>query len=207
MGHRIAGTCGYSVRGGLSVSDSSVGIPAGSQTVGPYFRIGLDYLIERTPRPETGPAETIEIRGRVLDRDGVPVTDAMLEFWSGLGHGSAPGGNGEEGAFPEGFRRVATDGDGAFALEIVRPAMKMLRNEPSPAAHFLVLVFARGLLRHLITRVYLEDGLSGEGDAVLMQVPQERRATLIAHADESLAGLYWWDIRLQGTNETVFFAW
>lgn len=189
------------------MSDNSAGIPASSQTVGPYFRIGLDYLIERTPRPGTGPVEAIEIRGRVLDRDGVPVTDAMLEFWSVPGDGSALGSNGEASAFPEGFRRVATDGNGAFALAIARPAVKTLRDEPLRAAHFLVMVFARGLLRHLITRVYLEDGLSNDGDAVLMQVPRERRATLVADADESRAGLYWWDIRLQGTNETVFFAW
>ena len=65
----------------------SVSIPAGSQTVGPYFRIGLEYLIERTPSLTLDTAGTIEIHGRVLDRDGAPVPDAMLEFWS-AGKGS-----------------------------------------------------------------------------------------------------------------------
>ncbi len=64
------------------MSSSSVRIPAGSQTVGPYFRIGLEYLIERTPALTLETPGTIEIRGRVLDRDGAPVPDAMLEFWS-----------------------------------------------------------------------------------------------------------------------------
>ena len=57
-------------------------IPAGSQTVGPFFRIGLDYLIDRAPALDADIAGRIEIRGRVLDRDGIPVPDAVLEFWT-----------------------------------------------------------------------------------------------------------------------------
>ena len=67
------------------MSDNSLRIPASSQTVGPYFRIGLEYLVNRKPVPSLVPAGMIEIRGRVLDRDGVPVPDAMLEFCSGAG--------------------------------------------------------------------------------------------------------------------------
>ena len=62
------------------MSDNTARTPASSQTVGPYFRIGLEYLMNRIPVPSTLPAGMIEIRGRVLDRDGVPVPDAMLEF-------------------------------------------------------------------------------------------------------------------------------
>ena len=57
-------------------------IPAGSQTVGPFFRIGLEYLIDRAPALEAHIAGRIEIHGRVLDRDGTPVPDAVLEFWA-----------------------------------------------------------------------------------------------------------------------------
>ena len=97
-------------------------IPAGSQTVGPYFRIGLEYLIERTPALNAGHARKIEISGRVLDRDGAPVPDAMLEFWSAgneqrlSGTGSVP--------FPAGFRRVATDSDGKFSVVIAAPRQR-----------------------------------------------------------------------------------
>jgi len=182
------------------MSDRSVRIPASSQTVGPFFRIGLQYLIDRTHLPSIVPKGTIEIRGRVLDRDGLPVPDAMLEFWCG-----APkllSGRDAESGVPEGFRRVATDEKGEFALTIPRPVA-----EASSDAYLLVLVFARGLLRHLITRMYLEDEVRSDSDAVLLRVPPERRATLIARADEKQAGLYWWDVVLQGTGETVFFAW
>jgi protocatechuate 3,4-dioxygenase alpha subunit len=173
------------------MSGDPVQIPAGSQTVGPYFRIGLDYLIERTPALTLQTAGTIEVRGRVWDRDGAPVPDAMLEFWNAAEVGE------ESGVFPAGFRRAATDGDGNFSVVMAR----------AHAPHMLVLVFARGLLRHLVTRVYFGDEQANQGDAVLMTIPQERRATLIAQPDESRANLYRWDVILQGTGETVFFAW
>ena len=188
------------------MSGDSVQIPAGSQTVGPYFRIGLDYLIERTPALTLETAGTIEIRGRVSDRDGAPVPDAMLEFWSAAKVADKLGGDGEEGVFPAGFRRAATDGDGNFSVVMGRPAVRP-GDERAPAPHMLVLVFARGLLRHLVTRVYFGDGHANQGDPVLMTIPQERRATLIAQPEESRKNLYRWDVILQGTGETVFFAW
>ena len=166
-------------------------IPAGSQTVGPYFRIGLDYLIERTPAITLDRAGTIEICGRVLDSDGTPVPDAMLEFWSTAMVAD------KAAAFPAGFRRAATDEEGRYSVVMEHPT----------AQHMLVLVFARGLMRHLISRVYFADGQSNESDAVLAAVPGERRATLIAQRDESRANAYKWDVILQGTGETVFFAW
>ena len=184
------------------MSDNSARTPSSSQTVGPYFRIGLEYLMNRTPVPGIVPPGMIEIRGRVLDRDGVPVTDAMLEFLSSAGVGRSLDGKEVESGIPEGFRRVATDEEGEFAVAISRPAV-----ETSSDAYFMVLVFARGLLRNLISRVYLEDEARNDNDAVLLRIPPDRRATLIARADEKQAGLYWWDVVLQGTNETVFFAW
>jgi protocatechuate 3,4-dioxygenase, alpha subunit len=188
------------------MSGHSAHIPASSQTVGPYFWIGLEYLIDRTPALTLDTPGTIELRGRVLDRDGAPVPDAMLEFWSAaVDHRFS--GAGKRGAFPTGFRRVATDPEGSFSVVMERPATPRQGDDRSQAGHMLVLVFARGLLRHLISRVYLGDEPSNESDSILMEVPEERRATLIGRPDESQAGLYWWDVILQGAGETVFFAW
>jgi protocatechuate 3,4-dioxygenase, alpha subunit len=189
------------------MSGDLIQIPAGSQTVGPYFRIGLDYLIERTPALTLETAGTIEIRGRVSDCDGAPVPDAMLEFWSTPKVGDKLGRDGEAGVFPAGFRRAATDGDGNFLIVMARPATVRPGDKRAHAPHMLVLVFARGLLRHLVTRVYFGDEQANQSDPVLMTIPQERRATLIAQPDETRANLYRWDIILQGTGETVFFAW
>ena len=82
--------------------------PYGSQTVGPYFRIGFDYLLDRTPEL-ANPEATIEIRGRVIDRDGDPVPDALLEFWSSDGGRLPNSSNADETGFPDGFRRAPTD--------------------------------------------------------------------------------------------------
>jgi len=171
--------------------------PSSSQTVGPYFRIGLQALIGQAPAIDARAAERITISGRVLDRDGVPVPDAMLEFWS-------VDRAGYEG-FPEGFRRAATGIDGNFTVSMHRPAPVDSGDGRKQAPHMLVLVFARGLLRHLISRVYFEDEPGNPSDPVLLGVPAERRHTLIARRDARNS--YRWDVILQGTEETVFFAW
>jgi protocatechuate 3,4-dioxygenase, alpha subunit len=173
-------------------------IPAGSQTVGPYFHIGLQYMIDRQ---SAAPLKAgIMIHGRVLDCDEAPVADAMLEFWSAACAEASP-----SDPFPPGFRRVATDSDGAFTIAVPRPKPLKTTNGSSQAPHLLALVFARGLLRHLITRVYFENEPFNASDPVLLSVPASRRATLIARQDG--ADSFCWDVILQGTEETVFFAW
>jgi protocatechuate 3,4-dioxygenase, alpha subunit len=188
------------------MSDDSVWIPAGSHTVGPFFRIGLDYLIERSPALTLDTPGTIEIRGRVLDRDGAPVPDAMLEFWCAEAEDRF-GANAEQVGFPAGFRRAATNAEGSFSVVMQRPAKVLAGSGLNQAPHLLVLVFARGLLRHLIARVYLGDEPGNESDCVLSGIPAARRATLIARPDAERLGVYEWDVILQGTAETVFFAW
>lgn len=174
-------------------------IPSSSQTVGPYFRIGLDYLIDRMAEVDAGAEEVIEVRGRVLDRDRVPVPDAMLEFWS------AGDSRSQEHGIPVGFRRVSTDLEGSFTVRIWKPVPILLDDGRMQAPHIMVLVFARGLMRHLISRVYLENAKGNESDPVMLGVPAERRGTLIAKLEGE--NTYLWDVVLQGDSETVFFAW
>ena len=175
-------------------------IPSGSQTVGPYFRIGLEYLIDLTAETDLAVKNAIEIRGRVLDRDRVPVPDAMLEFWC---PGGSPTSQGNR--IPHGFRRVATDPEGCYAVRIGRPSPSLLEDGRMQAPHIMVLVFARGLLRHLTSRLYLEDVTANKTDPVLLGIPPERRGTLMAKVQG--ADAYRWDVILQGDDETVFFAW
>jgi protocatechuate 3,4-dioxygenase alpha subunit len=181
-------------------------VPSGSQTVGPYFRIGLEYLIGQETVCEHA-RDTIEIRGKVLDGDGAPVPDAMLEFW-----GADPSGSYSEAARnsdgrPVGFHRVATEFDGSFSFSLNKPGPVPLDDGRFQAPHLLALVFARGLLRNLITRVYFEREPANAVDHVLLGVPAERRHTLIARSDAADPAVFHWDVILQGDNETVFFAW
>ena len=176
-------------------------VPSGSQTVGPYFRIGLEHLVGKGPVKESA-LEAIELHGKVLDRDGTPVPDALLEFWSADLNG-IPNSNGH----PPGFHRVATDLEGRFSFALNKPGATPMGDGRMQAPHMLVLVFARGLLRQLITRVYFDQDPVKTIDPVLLEVLAERRPTLIASSDASDPRAYQWNVVLQGDNETVFFAW
>ena len=109
----------------------------------------------------------------------------------------------DETGFPDGFRRAPTDDAGNYAVSMRWPAG--IPTSAGNAPHLLVLVFARGLLRHLISRVYFEGEPANESDPVLLAVPAERRRTVIAHRDAP--NRFTWNVILQGADETVFFAW
>lgn len=180
-------------------------IPSSSQTVGPYFRIGLEHLIDRQASDQSPPG-SIELHGCVIDRDGAPVSDALLEFWGADSSGNYP----DTGELPDhgtsNFRRAETNADGRFSISLVKPGPASFGDGRLQAPHCLVLVFARGLLRHLITRVYFEDELVS-ADPVLLGVPSDRRHTMVARVDQGKERSFEWDVVLQGENETVFFAW
>ena len=174
--------------------------PWSSQTVGPYFSIGLQALIDEGAAIEAHSAETITINGKVLYRDGAPVPDAMLEFWS-----ADRAGDTHQSGFPQGFRRVATGIDGSFSVSMNKPPELDMGDGQTQAPHLLVLIFCRGLLRHLVSRVYFEDEPTNSSDPVLLGVPAERRHTLVARREGGAC--YGWNVVLQGAEETVFFAW
>ena len=181
-------------------------IPSGSQTVGPYFRIGLQSMIERTPEIALETGGMIAIEGQVFDLEGAPVTDAMLEFWSPGPDLACASIESERSGFPHGFTRAFAGDDGRFSVVLERPAQSTSGENPQ-AEHFIVLVFARGLLRHLLTRVYPGHGPNDQGDLVLSKIPEERRDTLIALEDKLRTNVFHWNVQLQGPRETVFFAW
>jgi protocatechuate 3,4-dioxygenase alpha subunit len=189
------------------MTDESNSITSGSQTVGPYFHIGLEWLIADASEAEPGARDSMEIRGRVMDRDGVPVPDAMLEFWGADRAGVYAKAEGDEAAYPAGFHRVITDAAGSFRVAANKPGAVMQGDGRKQAPHFLVLVFARGLLRHLITRVYFGGDEANEADPVLLGIAPERRVTLVAQLSAIDASVFEWNVILQGERETVFFAW
>ena len=175
--------------------------PTTSQTVGPFFSIGLDALLRGHLAPVNVSGNSATVRGRVLDGDGQPVPDAVLEIWEPLQGSEGPDASG----YPSGFGRVATNDLGEFQFRVNRRAAGRSDDGSVQAPHVVVLVFMRGLLRHLVTRLYFADDPANEEDAVLNLVPRDRRATLIAAAAAHEPGQFLWEIRLQGERETVFF--
>ena len=183
-----------------------------SQTVGPFFAPALlreDALRTVLTQPGTA-GERIRIEGRVLDGDGLTVPDAMVEIWQANAHGRYhhPAYQGQAPLDPAflGFGRCDTAEDGSYWFETVKPGSVPFDGERRQAPHICVTVFARGLLNHLVTRLYFEDEPSNAGDPVLQCVPADRRATLLARRESGdTAVVYRLDIVLQGAGETAFF--
>lgn len=185
-----------------------------SQTVGPFFSPALlrkDARRHVLTGPETV-GERIRIEGRVLDGDGLPVPDALVEIWQANAHGryNHPADQGSAPLDPSflGFGRSGTEEDGSYWFETIKPGAAPFDEEGQQrqAPHIAVTVFARGLLNHLVTRLYFADEPTNAQDPILQRVPDSRRETLLARR-ESRGPLvvYHFDIVLQGAGETAFF--
>lgn len=196
-----------------------------SQTVGPYFAYGLtpkgrahwdpdgtyswketvgDNLI--TP-DATG--QKIRVEGQIVDGDGQPINDAMLEIWQADGQGRYASPR-DSRALPntkfKGFGRSATDKNGVFGFDTIKPGSVPGPNGKPQAPHIVFCIYSRGMLRQVYTRMYFADEASNGTDPILAIVPEDRRGTLIARKEmKGDVPVYRFDIRVQGENETVFF--
>ena len=155
-----------------------------SQTVGPFFAFGL-CVLPQNELMALGHEEAVRIHGSVVDGAGNPVSDAMVEVWQPPGR---PG---------TGWARSGTDAAGGYSFVVARP-----QAANGEAAHLSVLVFARGLLKPVMTRLYPPGDPAHETDPVLSALPAERAQTMVAVAE---GGALRFDIRLQGDRETAFF--
>jgi protocatechuate 3,4-dioxygenase alpha subunit len=186
-----------------------VSVPATtSQTVGPFFAVGLAWLYRDDLAPEGVPGERVTIEGRVIDGDGQPVPDALLELWQANAYGryAHPEDTQDKPLTPGflGFGRIASDAEGRFRVRTIKPGPVSAPDGSLQAPHILVSVFARGLMRRLVTRVYFPDEPANAGDPVLGRVEPARRGTLIAKP-AGPAGRLEWNVILQGAGETAFF--
>jgi protocatechuate 3,4-dioxygenase alpha subunit len=175
-------------------------IPTASQTAGPFLHLGFDALCNDVVLSPKDEPSGVDIRGRVIDGDGQPVPDAALEIWQASPDGRYASDD------SRGFGRVYTDDSGRFRIATVLPGAVPGADGSTQAPHLVVMLFMRGLLRHLTTRLYFADEPSNESDAILARVPAERRATLVARP-AATPGAFEWDVVLQGDGETVFFEW
>jgi len=183
--------------------------PTPSQTVGPYFGFALPWESGPLAVPE-GTDGAIRISGRLLDGEGAGVPDGLIETWQAdpdgrFAHPDDPRGAVEWGEF-RGFARCPTDEEGHYSILTLKPGPLPGPGGGLEAPHIAVSVFARGLLARLVTRIYFADEEERNAtDPVLLALPGGEGAghTLLA---EPVAGGYRFDIRLQGDDETLFFA-
>ena len=178
-----------------------------AQTVGPFVAIGFEKQAVNDIALPGVAGERVTITGHVLDGDGQPVTDAVIETWQANSYGKyAHPDDTQEKLLEEhfkGFGRVLTGTRGGFRLTTIKPGTVAGPDGQEQAPHISVVIFMRGLLKHLMTRIYFPDEAANAGDPVLKLVPATRRATLIAA--KAAGGMLQWDVHLQGPHETVFF--
>jgi protocatechuate 3,4-dioxygenase, alpha subunit len=185
-------------------------IPTPWQTVGPYFSIGSTRGNCDSLAPPGVAGRHIVIAGCVLDGDGVPVPDSLLELWQANSYGKyAHPEDTQDKPIEPGFRgygRIPTDDDGKFRFSTIQPGPVPGPDGKPQAPHIEVSVFARGLMRRLVTRIYFPDeDAANETDFALSRVEPHRRRTLIARKVPRQAAQFEWNVILQGAGETVFF--
>jgi protocatechuate 3,4-dioxygenase, alpha subunit len=180
-----------------------------SQTVGPFFH---DALVDedRSKLVATSHPSAVRIEGAVYDGAGEPVPDAMVEIWQANAYGRFDDPTDDRENLPldpetfSGFGRTGTDADGRFSFVTVKPGPVPGPAGNPQAPHVMVSVFARGLLKRLVTRVYFPDEEEANAaDPVLLSIEDpEFRKTLVAHNERDALRF---DIHLQGENQTAFF--
>lgn len=192
-----------------------------SQTVGPFYAYGLtpkgrahwdpdgtyswkETVGDNLITPDAS-GQKIHITGIIRDGDGVPIPDAMLEIWQADSQGryAHPRDPRAPNASFKGFGRSACNKGGEFGFDTIKPGQVPGPNGKLQAPHVVVCIFSRGMLRQVYTRMYFPDEASNATDQILALVPEDRRHTLIAKKEKD--GVYRFDIKVQGDDETVFF--
>ncbi len=154
-----------------------------SQTVGPFYTIGLSRL-PQNELADPHDAGAMQLVGRLVDGQGEGISDGMVEAFDPTGRR---------------WGRSRTDDDGRFSFVVTKPAALA-----GQAPRLDLFVFARGLLRHQLTRVYFPDEAApNAADPVLAGLEDDERSTLVAEQED---GDLRFDICMQGDRATVFFA-
>jgi protocatechuate 3,4-dioxygenase alpha subunit len=188
-----------------------------SQTVGPYLHIALEWPDGPNVVP-AGTPDAITVGGVLLDGDGQPVPDGIIETWQAdargrFDHPDDP--RGAQAVTPAGFRgfgRCTTDSSGHWHVVTVKPGPLPTPDGGTESPHLDVTVMARGMLDRVVTRLYFDDD-DHAADPVIADVPESRRTTLIAARRANVPTTapsgpdvdYRFDVHLQGDHETVFF--
>ena len=184
-------------------------VPIPEQPIGPFFHVLTDPQNLGCMAGPDAQGERVRLMCRVFDSEGAPVANAMLELWQAdaAGKYNHPEDTQEKTADPSfrGFGRRTTGADGDCVFETVKPGRVPGWNGSLQAPHIDVSVYTPGLLRRAVTRIYFAGDPANPDDRVLTLVPEDRRETLMAHADPEHPGAWNFTIRLRGESETVFF--
>ncbi len=200
----------YPVSGIRDQDEAEFGITP-SQTVGPYVHIGLTLEDSEKIVPD-GTEGAVHVTTIVIDGNGDPITDAMIEVWQagadGVFNSPLDPRTGDR-ATAEGFRglgRGMVDATGSVTFTTILPGALTPEGGEAEAPHLKLGVFARGMLERLYTRLYFpENTEANAADPVLSAVPAERRNLLVAEAADDGYRLTIVIQHEDPTRETPFF--
>lgn len=183
-----------------------------SQTVGPFYHFALDRPEWSDLTADGAKGEKIRIEGRIVDGEGAPCPDAFLEIWQADASGkyNHPEDTQDKKADPKfrGFGRASADAQGVYRFTTIKPGAVPGQGNTLQAPHIDVSVFARGLLKRLVTRIYFADHPEANGnDPVLSSIedPVVRKTIVAEKANGTGIPTYRFDVILQGKGETAFF--
>ena len=176
--------------------------PTAAQTVGPFYSYGLLTEEDRVVAGPTALGRHIKLVGKLINRDGNLCRDALIEIWQADATGLYKGRDADADPAVKGFGRTLTDENGSFEFQTVLPGACPGSGNSWQAPHFAVGLFAGGLTRRVVTRIYTPDSPELEEDEVLTQLGKEAAKTLIGRwvSENTLE----FDIRLAGEGATAF---
>jgi protocatechuate 3,4-dioxygenase, beta subunit len=157
--------------------------------------------------------ERIIVEGRVLDGDGRPIPDTLVEIWQANAAGRYRH-DGDRHPAPldpsfSGAGRCLTDGEGRWRFVTVKPGAYPWNNHPNAwrPAHIHFSLFGRSFTQRLITQMYFPGDPLLAFDPILQSVPEAARERLVSSFDLDATVPEWalgyrWDIVLRGPEAT-----
>lgn len=178
-----------------------------SQTLGPFYAYGLIHEDDHVLAGPDAQGQRARLEGRLLDGEGDPVRDALIEVWQADAAGRRPGRDVDADPAFKGFGRALTNGDGAYAFETILPGASDGPGNAAQSPHIVFGVFCAGLTRRVVTRAYVPSQAELDADPVLGELDASQRESLIAGtASDGDVTVLTFDLKLGGAAPTTFFA-
>jgi protocatechuate 3,4-dioxygenase beta subunit len=160
--------------------------------------------------------QRINVSGRVMDEDGRPVRNTLVEIWqaNAAGRYRHPVDTHPAPLDPNfiGAGRTLTDDDGCYRFVTIKPGSYPWRNHHNAwrPSHIHFSLFGPALATRLITQMYFPDDPLFPYDPIFQSIPDENaRKRLISRFDLDTTEPEWalgfkFDIVLRGRNATPF---
>lgn len=168
-----------------------------SQTIGPFFKFGTEWIAdEDVVSPDH--SDSFILTGIVYDGAGNPVSDGMIEIFQADGKGNFQ--QNASGSW-SGFARRLTDENGSYTIRTIKPGAVKTSYGDIQAPHILMVVFARGLLKPVFTRIYFPDETVKNANDPLLSAIDNEEALGTMFAVKVSDSVFEFDVRLQDSTK------